>query len=165
MALNNLRPAPGTKKKKKRIGRGVGSGHGKTSCRGSKGLFSRSGGGLRHGFEGGQMPLIRRIPKRGFTSKGKIIFQVVNIESLKAIKDKEVISPQEMKASGLIRNLRNPVKVLGTGELTKPTTIKAHAFSSSAVSKIKKAGGKTEIIKKTVIARSAEGATKQSRKP
>ena len=147
MILNKLHTSPGTTKKKKRIGRGTGSGHGKTSCRGHKGLMSRSGGGLRHGFEGGQMPLIRRIPKRGFTGSKKT-HQVVNIEFLNKIKSKDVLTPEEMKKCGLIKSATNPIKVLGNGEISKAITVKAHAFSSSAKKKIEKAGGKTEIITK-----------------
>lgn len=148
MLLNRLSPSLGTKKKKKRRGRGVGSGHGKTSCRGHKGLLSRSGGGLRHGFEGGQMPLIRRIPKRGFRRLKDNIYQIVNIESLNRIKKTDTITPLEMKDCGLVKNVADPIKILGDGKLSKPFAIKAHAFSKNAKSKIEKAGGKIEIITK-----------------
>lgn len=148
MILDRLYSPSGTKKKRKRRGRGIGSGHGKTSCRGNKGLMSRSGGGLRHGFEGGQMPLIRRIPKRGFSRKRTFQYQIVNIESLNKIKNKDIVSPEEMKEYGLIKNVVDPVKILGDGELSKSITVKAQAFSTSAKEKIKKSGGKTELIKR-----------------
>ena len=146
MLLHKLHLPNGAKKKRKRRGRGTGSGHGKTSCRGSKGLFSRSGGKLRHGFEGGQMPLIRRIPKRGFTGRTDNIYQVVNIESLNMIKEKEAVSPEVLKEYGLVKKTTHPIKILGSGELKKSITVRSHAFSSSAKSKIEKAGGKVEII-------------------
>lgn len=146
MILGQLHPSRGAKKRKKCVGRGVGTGHGKTSCRGNKGLLSRSGGGLRHGFEGGQMPLIRRIPKRGFTKKKNNVYQIVNLASLNKIKDKAVISPEEMKNYGLVKKTTSPIKILGDGELTKAVTINAHAFSKSAKERIEKAGGKAVII-------------------
>jgi len=148
MNLHELKPARGSRKKTKRRGRGPGSGHGKTSCRGHKGLKARSGGGLRPGFEGGQMPLIRRIPKRGFNRPFKKIgFQVVNLDSLDKLKGLENIAPEELAQKGLIKSSQDPVKILGTGELSKSLTIKAHAFSKSAIKKIKKAGGTVEEIK------------------
>jgi len=146
--LNRLQRPKG-KKRGKRLGRGSGSGRGKTSTRGSKGLFSRSGGKLRHGFEGGQMPLFRRIPKRGFTGRTDNIYQVVNIEALKSVKNKEVISLEVLKEHGLIKNANRLVKILGVGEIDKPVTVTAHAFSASAKAKIVAAGGKTELIAKT----------------
>lgn len=150
MILNRMHTTPGTKKKKKRIGRGNGSGHGKTSGRGNKGLMSRSGGGLRYGFEGGQMPLIRRIPKRGFTGPKKHVYQVVNIAALKKVKADSagLISPEELIKAGLIRDSKDPVKILGDGDISKAYILKAHAFSKNAREKIEKAGGKTEVIKK-----------------
>lgn len=155
MILDKLYLKNGSKKKRKRRGRGVGSGHGKTSCRGNKGLFSRSGGKLRHGFEGGQMPLIRRIPKRGFTGRKHAVYQVVNLDIVSAIKDKEVISPEDLKEYGYIRYADRPVKILGKGEILKSITLKAHAFSSGAKEKVEKAGGKAEIIK-TITAEDPE---------
>lgn len=149
--LSQLKPAAGATKRTKRRGRGHSSGHGKTSCRGNKGLLSRSGGGLRHGFEGGQMPLIRRIPKRGFTAAGKKEHQVVNLGSLKSIKTAEVITPQELFDHGLVRSAFNEIKILADGELTRPVTIKAHAFSKNAKDKIEKTGGKVEIITKEAV--------------
>ena len=136
-------------KKKKRVGRGRSSGHGKTSCRGHKGQKSRSGGGVRPGFEGGQMPLIRRLPKRGFTSRIKRKYQIINIRTLDGLKE-PVVTPQKLKELNIIKNIDKGIrgiKILGEGELSKPMTIKAHAFSGKAIEKIKKAGGKTEIIK------------------
>jgi len=136
-------------KKKKRVGRGRGSGHGKTSCRGHRGQKCRSGGGVRPGFEGGQMPLIRRIPKRGFTSRVKRKYQIINIGTLDGLKE-PIVTPQKLKELKIIKNIDKGIrgiKILGEGELSKPMTIKAHAFSGKAIEKIKKAGGKTEIIK------------------
>lgn len=148
MILDRLQVKKGARKRRKRVGRGGGSGHGKTSCRGSKGLFSRSGASLRHGFEGGQMPLIRRIPKRGFSGKKEDTYQVVNLESIAAIKNTDTISPEVLAENGLIKNAQDPVKVLGGGELSKGITIQSHAFSASAKAKIEKAGGKAAVIKK-----------------
>ncbi len=149
MLLSRLRVPKSARKKRKRIGRGVGSGHGKTSCRGSKGLFSRSGGGLRHGFEGGQMPLIRRIPKRGFTGRKEALYSIVNVGAISKIKSSDTIKPEDLKKAGLIKDATAAVKVLGTGDINKAITISAHAFSKSAIKKIADAGGKTEIIKET----------------
>ena len=146
MFLHQIRQPRGANKKRKILGRGPGSGHGKTSGRGHKGQNARSGGGTRLGFEGGQMPLIRRIPKRGFTSRNRRIFQVVNINSLQKFKENSVVTPEVLKEKGLIDNARGLVKILGTGELKKPLTIKAHSFSKSAAEKVKTSGGKTELI-------------------
>lgn len=135
-------------KKRKRIGRGRGSGHGKTSCRGHRGQKCRSGGGVRPGFEGGQMPLIRRLPKRGFTSRLKVKYQIINIRTLDGLKE-PVVTPQKLKELKIVKNIDRGrgIKVLGEGELSKPMTIRAHSFSRKAIEKIKKAGGKAEIIK------------------
>lgn len=152
MLLSNLYTKPGTKKRKHRLGRGDSSGHGKTSGRGHKGLFSRSGGKLRHGFEGGQMPLIRRIPKRGFNRIKSRVYQVVNIDSLNKVKADGAVSPEEMKKHGLIKNASLLVKVLGTGDLAKPLKVSAHAFSKSASKKIKASGGEAIIISKQPLA-------------
>jgi len=146
MQLHEIKPPKGANKKRKLLGRGPGSGHGKTSGRGHKGQNARSGGGTRPGFEGGQVPLIRRIPKRGFNSETRKIFQVVNIENLQKIKENTVVTPEVLKEKGLIQNTRGLVKILGTGELKKPLTIKAHSFSKSALEKVKTSGGKTELI-------------------
>jgi len=147
MRLSDLKPAKGAKFKSKRRGRGTGSGHGKTSCRGHKGQKARSGTKRRHGFEGGQMPLIRRIPKRGFTSKSKISYQLVNLKDLAKFKAESPVTPKELKAAGLIKDLKNPVKILGTGAIETALTISAHKFSNSAKEKLIKAGGKPELIK------------------
>ncbi|MBM3252030.1 MAG: 50S ribosomal protein L15 [Candidatus Omnitrophica bacterium] len=146
MQLHEIRLPKGANKKPKIVGRGAGSGHGKTSGRGHKGQNARSGRGTRPGFEGGQVPLIRRIPKRGFTSMTRKIFQVVNVNSLQRFKEDTVVTPEVLKEKGLIENARGLVKILGTGELKKPLTIKAHRFSKSALEKVKTSGGKTELI-------------------
>jgi large subunit ribosomal protein L15 len=148
VGIHELRPAPGSKKKPKRLGQGVGSGKGKTAGKGNKGQKARSGGGVRPGFEGGQMPLSRRIPKRGFSNaRFKKSFQIVNVERLNDLFETgaEVGIP-EMIMTGIISSARIPVKVLGDGEISKALTVKANAFSSQAVSKIEAAGGKTEVI-------------------
>lgn len=148
MRIGDIRMPKGANRPKKRRGRGTGSGHGKTSCKGHKGLLSRSGGhgGPRLGFEGGQMPLARRIPKRGFTNKFKKEFQIINLGSLNRFDDNAVISPAELFNADLIKNKAAEVKILGGGELTKTLTIKAHRFSKSAIEKIKKAGAKLEVL-------------------
>jgi len=146
--INDIGMPRGANRPKKRRGRGVGSGHGKTSCKGHKGLLSRSGGhgGPRLGFEGGQMPLIRRMPKRGFINEFKKMFQIVNLNSLNKFADNTVVSPAELFTANLISDKDGEVKVLGDGELKKPLTIKAHRFSKSALEKIKKIGGKIVIL-------------------
>ena len=146
MKLNELKSPKGGHKKPKRVGRGSGSGHGKTSCRGHKGTKARSGRKLRPGFEGGQMPLSRRIPKRGFTSKFKKEFETINIKDLNIFENDSTITPQLLKARGLIKDKKEGVKILGMGELSKALTVKAHRFSKSAVEAIKKAGGKAEVL-------------------
>jgi large subunit ribosomal protein L15 len=145
MNLSDLAPAPGSRKKRKRIGRGPGSGHGKTSCRGHKGQNSRSGGGVKPGFEGGQMPLQRRLPKRGFTNIFQKTFSIVNVSSLEKLEESE-ITPEVLIKEGLVRKIQDGVKILGNGELTKALTVKAHAFSASAKEKIEKAKGTAEVI-------------------
>lgn len=148
MKISDIGRPRGANRPKKRRGRGVGSGHGKTSCKGHKGLLSRSGGhgGPRLGFEGGQMPLIRRMPKRGFTSKFKKAFQIVNLSSLDKFEANAVVSPQALFNANLIDDKKTQVKILGDGELKSPITIRAHRFSKSAVEKIKKVGGSIEIL-------------------
>jgi large subunit ribosomal protein L15 len=141
MKLNELSPGKGSNKSKKRLGRGVGSGHGKTSGRGHKGQKSRSGSKSMKGFEGGQMTLIRRLPKRGFNNKFAAIFQIVNVEDLNKFKENDTVNQQKLKEAGLIRNLRDKVKILGNGELKKSLNIEAHKFSKSAKDKIEKAKG------------------------
>ncbi len=145
MNLTDLAPAPGSRKKRKRVGRGPGSGHGKTSCRGHKGQNSRSGGGVKPGFEGGQMPLQRRIPKRGFTNIFQKTFSIVNVGSLEKLEATD-ITPELLIKEGLVRKIQDGVKILGNGELTKAVTVKAHAFSASAKEKIEKAKGTAEVI-------------------
>ncbi len=146
MKLHELRPANGSKKNPKRKGRGTGSGQGKTAGRGSNGQNSRSGGGTRPGFEGGQMPLYRRIPKRGFTNIFKKQWAVVNIEDLNIFENETVITPELLMDKGIIKKVLDGVKVLGGGTLEKKVTIQAHKFSKSAVDKIESAGGKAEVI-------------------
>lgn len=146
LKIHELRPAKGAKKRHKRVGRGPGSGHGKTSTRGHKGQKARSGSKFPPTFEGGQMPLVRRIPKRGFRSKSKFEYQIVNIGSLNKFKENTEINSDALKEVGLIKNPKAPVKILADGILSVPLFIRAHAFSKSAIEAIKKAGGKTEII-------------------
>lgn len=148
--LNNLKRPHGAKKRPKIVGRGRGSGHGKNSGRGNKGQNSRASGGVRPGFEGGQMPLIRRIPKRGFTFTPKARYQVVALESLNAFKTGSEVSPEMLREARIARKTRLPIKILGDGELKHPLKIKAHAFSRSAIEKIKKAGGSAVEIKAEV---------------
>lgn len=147
MKLHELSPAPGSTKEVKRVGRGHGSGNGKTAGKGHKGQNSRSGGGVRIGFEGGQMPLARRIPKRGFNNKMFAInYAEVNLSSLNKFKDDTVVDAELLLAAGVIKKVEDGVKVLGNGEITSKLTVKATAFSQSAKEKIEKAGGKAEVI-------------------
>ena len=147
MNLSNLKPAQGSRKDRKRVGRGPGSGHGKTSGRGHKGQLSGSGYSRKRGFEGGQMPLTRRIPKRGFTNIFRTEFTVVNLDRLAKIR-KEDIGPKDMAASGLIKKETERVKVLGQGDLASAKTIHAHQFSASAAKKIEAKGGQAVVIGK-----------------
>ncbi|MDQ7063765.1 MAG: 50S ribosomal protein L15 [candidate division KSB1 bacterium] len=142
MDLGNLTYAKGSRKKRKRVGRGEGSGHGGTACRGHKGQRSRSGGGVPPWFEGGQMPLQRRVPKRGFTNIFRKEYQIVNLEDLERKVTDTVVTPEILHQLRLIDKKDQPVKILGTGEITRPLEISAHAFSKSAIEKIEKAGGK-----------------------
>jgi large subunit ribosomal protein L15 len=144
--LGNLKPSSGSVKKRKRIGRGPGSGHGKTSTRGHKGQKARSGVKRKPWFEGGQMPIQRRLPKRGFTNVFKKEYQIVNVASLVKCKGQEVISPSVMKNCGLLKKLDLPVKVLGEGEISGSITVRANAFSKKAKEKIEAQGGKAEVI-------------------
>lgn len=146
MKLHELAPAKGAKKKRKRIGRGPGSGHGKTATKGHKGLLARSGGGKRPGFEGGQMPLIRRLPKHGFSNPFRIDYAIVNLKALAALGTVDPITPQALVDAGLIKRTRRPVKVLGMGEVGRAVVVQAHKFSQSAVAKIEAAGGRAEVI-------------------
>jgi len=142
--LSNLRPARGSRKKPKRVGRGPGSGHGKTATRGHKGQLSRSGRKQYAGFEGGQMPLQRRVPKRGFTNLFGTEYAVVNVGALDRLTGE--VTPELLVKEGLVKKLLSGVKVLGDGELTKPLVVKAHRFSKSALEKIARAGGRAEVI-------------------
>jgi len=145
MKLHELKPAPGSRKKPKRLGRGPGSGHGKTAGKGHKGQKARSGGKVKPRFEGGQMPLQRRVPKRGFTNIFKKVYSIVNIGRLnEAFDEGSVITPDLLIAYGLIKDNKYEVKILGKGDVTKRFTVQAHAFSNSALEKIKTAGG--EVI-------------------
>lgn len=144
--LDRLRAPKGAKKRPKIVGRGRGSGHGKTSGRGEKGQNSRASGGVRPGFEGGQMPLIRRIPKRGFTFTPKAKFEIVSLEKLNHFSSGADVTPEKLAVAKLVRKSGMPVKVLGDGELKHALTIHAHAFSRSALEKIKKAGGTATML-------------------
>ena len=146
MVLGNLKVPKGAKKRKKIVGRGNGSGHGKTACRGSKGQRSRSGGKVRRGFEGGQMPLYRRVPKRGFTSRSREKTVVINIEKLNCFKDGSVVSLEHLIEKGLLKSQNALIKILGMGELKKKLKVKAHSFSKGATRKIIDAGGTAEVI-------------------
>lgn len=148
--LHNLQVPFGSHKKRKLLGRGPGSGHGKTSTRGSKGQTSRTGRHFYAGFEGGTSPLIRRSPKRGFTSKFKKVYQIVNLNDLNRIKETN-INPELLEAKGLIADKEMPVKILGDGEIKNSIIIRAHAFSKGSLDKIQKAGGKTEIITNAIV--------------
>ena len=147
MKLHQLAPAKGANRARKRIGRGPGSGHGKTATKGHKGLLARSGGGKQPGFEGGQMPLIRRTPKFGFRNPTRIEYSIVNLESLARLQTVEPITPAKLVDAGLVKQKTWPIKVLGSGELTRPLVIQAHKFSKSAEEKIKAAGGRAEVIR------------------
>ncbi len=149
MKLHDLRPNEGGgSQKPKRVGRGTGSGHGKTSTRGHKGQNSRSGGGTRPGFEGGQMPLYRRLPKRGFTNIFAKEYAEINIEVLNRFEDGAVVTPEVLISEGIVKNgkAKDGVKILGNGDLNKKLTVKAHKFSKTAAEKIEAAGGKVEVI-------------------
>lgn len=147
MKLHELKPAVGSTKAPKRVGRGTGSGHGTTAGRGNNGQNSRSGGGVRPGFEGGQMPLFRRIPKRGFSnSKFAKVWATLNVESLNAFAANTIVTPEMLLECGMVRKLNDGLKILGDGELTVALTVRAHKFAQSALKKIEAAGGKAEVI-------------------
>ena len=146
MKLHDLSPAAGSVKEAKRKGRGIGTGNGKTAGRGHKGQWARSGGGVRPGFEGGQMPLHLRLPKRGFTNIFATRYAIVNVADLNRFEDDAVIGIEELCASGLVKKTFDGIKVLGTGELTKKLTVKANAFSEAAKEKILAKGGNVEVI-------------------
>jgi large subunit ribosomal protein L15 len=147
MRLHDLRPRPGAKHRRKRLGQGESSGHGKTSGRGGKGQTARSGSSIRIGFEGGQMPLIRRIPKRGFNNaRHGTRYLAVNVESLNEFEDGARVDEQVLRNAGLANGTADGIKILGDGELTRKLTVSAHAFSASAKSKIEGKGGTCEIV-------------------
>lgn len=146
MKLQELFPAPGSVREVKRIGRGAGSGNGKTAGKGHKGQKARAGRGMRPGFEGGQMPLQRRVPKRGFTNIFATRYATVNVAALNRFEDGTTVDVAALKAAGLVNNTYDGVKVLGTGELSKKITVQAAAYSESAKAKIEAAGGKAEVI-------------------
>lgn len=146
MKLHELKPNPGSVKNKKRLGRGTATGQGKTSGRGMNGQKSRTGGGVRPGFEGGQMPLYRRLPKRGFTNIFGTVYSELNVDALNMFEDGTEVTPELLKSEGVLKKQLDGVKILGNGEITKKLTVKAHKFSKSAVEKIEAAGGKVEVI-------------------
>ncbi len=146
MKLHELKPAEGSRKVRKRVGRGIGSGNGKTAGKGHKGQNARSGGGVRPGFEGGQNPLYRRLPKRGFTNPTRKEFAVVNLETLNRFDANTEVTPELLIETGTVKNVKYGIKILGNGKIEKSLTVKAHKFSASAVEAIEAAGGKTEVI-------------------
>jgi ribosomal protein L15, bacterial/organelle len=147
MKLGELRPAEGSKKPSKRVGRGVGSGHGKTSTRGHKGQKARSGGGVRPGFEGGQTPLYRRLPKRGFTNVHGKVYTEVSLDLLERCENGSTVTAEELKKQGIISKIeKDGIVILGTGTLNKKLTVKASRFTKTAAEKIEAAGGKVEVV-------------------
>jgi large subunit ribosomal protein L15 len=146
MKLHELKPAEGSRHVRKRVGRGIGSGLGKTSGKGHKGQNARSGGGVRPGFEGGQNPLYRRLPKRGFTNINRKEYAVVSLDALNRFAEGTVVTPELLKETGVISALRDGVKVLANGELNVKLTVKAHKFSQAAAEKIAQVGGTAEVI-------------------
>ena len=146
MKLHELKPAFGATTAPKRLGRGVGSGLGKTSGKGHKGAKARSGGGKRPGFEGGQMPLVRRLPKRGFYNRFRIEYVAINVDRLEVFEDGATVTPVELIEYGIIKKIGDGIKIMGSGELTKKLTVQASNFTASAKEKIEAAGGKAEVI-------------------
>ncbi|QJC50680.1 50S ribosomal protein L15 [Paenibacillus albicereus] len=146
MKLHELKPAEGSRKASYRKGRGIGSGNGKTAGKGHKGQNARSGGGVRPGFEGGQNPLYRRLPKRGFNNPFRKEYAIVNIEELNVFEAGSEVTPEILVAKGIVKNPQAGIKILGNGEVTVKLTVKANKFSQSAVEKIQAAGGQTEVI-------------------
>jgi len=144
--ISDLAPAKGAKKQRKRIGRGPASGHGKTSTRGHKGQAARSGGTKPSWFEGGQQPLTRRVPKRGFTNNFRKIYSIISLERLNVFEADAVVTPQVLRDSGMIKKLSDSVKILSDGEFTKPMVISAHKFSRKAIEKIEAVGGRAELL-------------------
>lgn len=146
MKLHELSPAPGSKKAVRRLGRGLGSGLGKQSGRGAKGQNSRTGGGVRAGFEGGQMPLYRRLPKRGFKNVFAKQFAIINVEQLNRFENGETVTPAALIEKGILKNVLDGVRILGNGELEKSLTVQVQGFTKTAQQKIEAAGGKAEVI-------------------
>jgi large subunit ribosomal protein L15 len=146
MKLGTLKPPEGSRSREKRVGRGIGSGHGKTACRGTKGQRSRSGRGIPPGFEGGQMPLQRRIPKRGFTNIFKKKFALVNVRDLNRFKANSIVDVETLRKAGLVKKVHDGVKILGKGEVTVPLTLRVHRVSKGAAEKIVAAEGKIEVL-------------------
>lgn len=163
MRLHNLKPRPGAKHRRKELGRGESSGHGKTSGRGGKGQSARSGSSIRPGFEGGQMPLIRRMPKRGFNNaRHTVAYHPVNLSDLNQFDDGARVDAAKLREAGLANGKALGIKILGNGELTKKLTVSAHAFSASAKQKIEGKGGSVEVIEKPV-AQAAPNSAKDAR--
>ena len=147
MELNELKYTTGSNKERKRVGRGIGTGHGKTSGRGQKGQNARSGGGVRVGFEGGQNPLVFRIPKRGFNNYDfETKYAIINVGVLNNFKDGTEVTPELLKEMGLVKDMKDGLKIFGNGEITKKLTVSAHKFSKIAKDKIENAGGKAKVI-------------------
>lgn len=146
MKIHELSPAEGSRKKRKRVGRGQGSGHGGTACRGHKGQNSRSGGKVRPGFEGGQMPLQRRLPKRGFTNIFKTQYNVINVKDLNRFEPNSTLDMDVLKQAGLVKKISRGIKLLGNGDISHPLTVKIQKVSKAAREKIESAGGKIEIV-------------------
>lgn len=147
MKINELTPAFGSKRKPKRVGRGMGSGHGKTSSKGHKGQKARSGGTKGPSFEGGQTPLQRRLPKRGFKNYPfKKEYAIINVQDIERFSDNTIITPEMLLKEKVIKDIKDGIKVLGSGDISKPLIVKAHAFSKSAIAKINAAGGKAELV-------------------
>jgi large subunit ribosomal protein L15 len=146
MKVHELKPAEGSRKRRKRMGRGIAAGQGKTAGKGCKGQNARSGGGVRPGFEGGQNPIYRRLPKRGFTNFHRVEYAVVNLAAFDRFAEGVTITPELLLETGVVKNLKGGLKVLGNGELSKKRTVKAHKFSQTASAKIIAAGGVTEVI-------------------
>jgi large subunit ribosomal protein L15 len=146
MKLHELKPAEGSRKQRNRVGRGIGSGNGKTAGRGHKGQNSRSGGGVRPGFEGGQNPLYRRLPKRGFTNPTRKEYTIVNLDTLNRFEEGTTVTPALLLETGVIKSLRDGIKILGNGDVNVKLSVQAHKFSQTALEKIESAGGKAEVI-------------------
>lgn len=146
MKLHELKPAEGSRKERNRVGRGTGSGNGKTSGKGHKGQNARSGGGVRLGFEGGQTPLFRRLPKRGFTNVNRKDYAVVNIDTLNRFEEGTEVTPELLIESGIVKSEKAGIKILANGNVEKKLTVKAHKFSAAAKEAIEAAGGKTEVV-------------------